>query len=213
LTDQTAPPDVTARRRNPRQTRDRLVRAALELFTTRGYHETTTPLIASRAGVAEGTIYRHFASKDELLNEIYRAGVRLFAGAVREADPRTNCRERLALIARRWRDAAAREPAVAKLVFGDAFAALVDDKSRTVIRELRGELEKVIAAGKAAAEVRPGSAELWGEVWLRLVLLARERIARGTWKADAPAVQQVFDAAWDAIRVPAAERTAGPQPA
>jgi AcrR family transcriptional regulator len=213
LTDQTAPPDVPARKRNPRQTRDRLVRAALDLFTTRGYHETTTPLIASRAGVAEGTIYRHFASKDELLNEIFRAGVRLFATAVREADPRTNCRERLALIARRWRDAAAREPAVAKLVFSDAFAALVDEKSRTAARELRSELEKVIAAGKAAAEVRPGSAELWGEVWLRLVLLALERIARGAWKADDPAVQQVFDAAWDAIRGPTSERTAGPQPA
>jgi AcrR family transcriptional regulator len=211
LTDQSsAPPDVAARKRNPRQTRDRLVRAALELFTTRGYHETTTPLIAARAGVAEGTIYRHFASKDELRNEIYRAGVRLFATAVREADPRAHCRERLGLIARRWRDAGAREPAVVRLVFSDAFALLVDDKSRTATRELRGELEKVIAAGKAAAEVRPGSAELWAEVWLRLVLLALERIARGTWKADEPAVQQVFDAAWDAIRVPATDRTAGP---
>jgi AcrR family transcriptional regulator len=209
-----APPDVAARKRNPRQTRDRLVRAALELFTTRGYHETTTPLIAQRAGVAEGTIYRHFASKDELLNEIYRAGVRLFAAAVREADPRLQCRERLALIARRWRDAGAKEPAVERLVFGDAFAALVDEKSRTAARELRGELEKVIAAGKAAGDVRPGSAELWSEVWLRLVLLALDRIARGTWKVDESAVQQVFDAAWDAIRAPAAtDRTAGPAPA
>lgn len=190
------------------------MRAALELFTTRGYHETTTPLIAARAGVAEGTIYRHFASKDELLNEIYRAGVRLFAGAVREADPRLHCRERLALIAKRWRDAGGKEPAVVRLVFGDAFAALVDEKSRTAARELKGELEKVIAAGKAAGEVRSGSAELWAEVWLRLVLLALDRIARGTWKVDEPAVQQVFDAAWDAIRVPAApDRTAGPQPA
>jgi hypothetical protein len=85
-------------------------------------------------------------------------------------------------------------------VFGDAFAALVDEKSKTAARELRGELEKVIAAGKAAGEVRPGSAELWADVWLRLVLLGLDRIARGTWKADEPAVQQVFDAAWDAVR-------------
>jgi AcrR family transcriptional regulator len=214
LTHGSAPPDLGARKRNPRQTRDRLVRAALELFTTRGYHETTTPLIAARAGVAEGTIYRHFASKDELLNEIYRAGVRLFASAVREADPRGPCRERLSLIARRWRDAGAREPAVVRLVFSDAFAALVDEKTKTAARELRAELEKVIAAGKAAGEIRTGSAELWAEVWLRLVLLALDRIARGTWKADEPAVQQVFDAAWDAIRAPApSDRTAGPQPA
>lgn len=207
------PPDVAARKRNPRQTRERLVRAALELFTTRGYHETTTPLIAARAGVAEGTIYRHFASKDELLNEIYRAGVRLFAAPVKESDARAHCRERLSQIAQRWRDIGAREPAVVRLVFGDAFSGLVDDKSRAVARELRAELEKVIAAGKAAADVRPGSAELWSEVWLRLVLLALERIARAAWKPDEPAVQQVFDAAWDAIRAPAGNRIASAVPA
>jgi hypothetical protein len=55
---------------------------------------------------------------------------------------------------------------------------------------------------------------LWAEVWLRLVLLALDRIARATWKPDEPAVQQVFDAAWDAIRLPVPnERTAGPAPA
>ena len=49
-------------------TRDRLLEAARELFTTAGYHATTTPILAQRAGVAEGTIYRHFPSKSALLN-------------------------------------------------------------------------------------------------------------------------------------------------
>jgi AcrR family transcriptional regulator len=180
------------------------VRAALELFTTRGYHETTTPLIAARAGIAEGTIYRHFASKDELLNEIYRAGIRLFLVVVREADPRERCRERLQQVARRWRDLAGREPAILRLVFSDVAAQLVDEKSRSSARELHAELEKIVAAGKSAGEVRSGSAELWSEVWLRCVLLALERVSRGTWKADEAVVQQVFDAAWDAIRAGAA---------
>ena len=51
-------------------TRQRLIRAALELFTTRGYHDTTTAQIAKKAGIAEGTIYRHFASKQQLMNEL-----------------------------------------------------------------------------------------------------------------------------------------------
>src|SRR5207302_11393513 len=54
-------------------TRERLVRAALELFTAQGYHDTTTPAIAKKAGVAEGTIYRHFAGKQQFFNELYRA--------------------------------------------------------------------------------------------------------------------------------------------
>jgi AcrR family transcriptional regulator len=176
------------------------VRAALELFTSRGYHETTTPLIAARAGIAEGTIYRHFASKDELLNEIYRAGIRLFLAPVRESDPRASCRERLQQVARRWRDLAAREPALLRLVFSDVAAQLVDDKSRLSARDLRAELEKLVAAGKAAGEVRAGAAELWSDVWLHCVLLALERVSRGAWKPDEVPVQQVFDAAWDAIK-------------
>src|SRR2546427_8167861 len=51
-------------------TRQRLIRAAFELFTTRGYHDTTTAQIAKKAGIAEGTIYRHFASKQQLMNEL-----------------------------------------------------------------------------------------------------------------------------------------------
>ncbi len=40
------------RRRDPKNTRERLVRAALDLFTTQGYHASTTPQVARRAGVA-----------------------------------------------------------------------------------------------------------------------------------------------------------------
>ena len=57
---------------NAPTTRDRLLEAARELFTTLGYHATTTPILAKRAGVAEGTIYRHFPSKQALLNAAYQ---------------------------------------------------------------------------------------------------------------------------------------------
>src|SRR5260370_27125667 len=82
-------------------TRQRLVRAALELFTTRGYHDTTTPLLAKKAGIAEGTIYRHFDSKEHLLNELYRGAARWATKLVQDAAraPRSP-RERLHAAAR-----------------------------------------------------------------------------------------------------------------
>src|SRR5260370_7122915 len=67
-------------------TRERLVRAALELFTAQGYHETTTPQIAKKAGVAEGTIYRHFTSKQHCFNELYRAAARWAGQLVKDVD-------------------------------------------------------------------------------------------------------------------------------
>src|SRR3989442_10149044 len=66
--------------------RQRLVHAALGLFSTRGYAATTTAEIARKAGVAEGTIYRHFQSKQHLLNELYRGAARWALRLVREAE-------------------------------------------------------------------------------------------------------------------------------
>jgi len=51
------------------QTREALVRAALELFDERGYEATTAANIAERAGVTEMTFFRHFPSKSSLLIE------------------------------------------------------------------------------------------------------------------------------------------------
>src|SRR6266508_4796918 len=80
-------------------TRQRLIRAALELFTTRGYHDTTTAQIAKKAGVAEGTIYRHFPSKQQLLNELYRAALRWAAKLVQDAEAAEKPRVQLARVA------------------------------------------------------------------------------------------------------------------
>lgn len=44
--------------------------AALNLFANKGYHATTTAEIANKAGVSEGTIYKYFSSKRDLLNSL-----------------------------------------------------------------------------------------------------------------------------------------------
>lgn len=202
MTRPTPSTDTAPRRRRSRETHDRLARAALELFTTKGYHGTTTPLLAARAGVAEGTIYRHFASKDELLNEVFRAGVRVLRTPVREAADGADCRTCLDRVATRWMAIAAREPALIRLVFDPSLVPLFDERSRTAMRELRAELEQLIATGKAAGNVRGGGAELWAEVWLRMTRLAMDRVADGIWRPDDPGPALVRSAAWDAIRTP-----------
>src|SRR5580704_225975 len=47
--------------------RERLVTAAYELFSTRGVQATGIDAIIDRAGVARQTMYRHFASKEDLV--------------------------------------------------------------------------------------------------------------------------------------------------
>ena len=53
------------------ETRERILDAALELFRTQGYAETTMRQIAAAAGVAVGNAYYYFASKDQLILAFY----------------------------------------------------------------------------------------------------------------------------------------------
>lgn len=55
--------------RSGEDARYRLQQAALELFSERGYDQTTASEIAARAGVTERTFFRHFADKREVLFE------------------------------------------------------------------------------------------------------------------------------------------------
>src|SRR6478736_3876176 len=61
--------------------REAILEAALELFAERTFDGTAVPLIAERAGVAAGTIYRYFDSKEALVNALYRR----WKGALRDA--------------------------------------------------------------------------------------------------------------------------------
>jgi AcrR family transcriptional regulator len=56
----------------PADKQEAILDAALELFVERGFHGTAVPLVAERAGVGAGTIYRYFDSKEALVNALYR---------------------------------------------------------------------------------------------------------------------------------------------
>lgn len=58
--------------RSPEDLRARVLDSALRAFAERGFHGTTVPEIAAEARVGVGSIYRHFASKERLVNEVFR---------------------------------------------------------------------------------------------------------------------------------------------
>lgn len=200
-----APTPPAAGRRDGEGTRQKLLRAALELFTGEGFLASTTPVIAERAGVAEGTIYRHFSSKEHLLNEVFRGTQRWATGVVKELDGDRSLKapERLSRIARRFVETAERDPAGARMLLRQRDAKFLDPPSRDAAKEFRDALQQVVAAGKADGVVRAGPAELWTSVWLVVLAFIIERVAAKEWAADAPQVGQAIEAAWSAIAAPA----------
>lgn len=72
-------------RRSRNSTREKLFQAAVTLIAEQGFSATTVEEIAERAGVAKGTVYYNFTSKNELFEELLRHGVELLTADLREA--------------------------------------------------------------------------------------------------------------------------------
>ena len=71
---------------------EKILNAALELFANDGYNVVSTSKIANRAGVSEGLIFRHFESKQGLLDAILKLAfdkaAELYAPIILEEDPK-----------------------------------------------------------------------------------------------------------------------------
>jgi AcrR family transcriptional regulator len=57
------------------ESRERIIAAALRLFGENGYEATSVRAIAQAAGVAQGLLYSHFASKEQLLQAIFQQSI------------------------------------------------------------------------------------------------------------------------------------------
>jgi len=64
-------PQDNAKTARGEETRERILKAALDLFRERGYDDTTMRAVAERAGVSLGNAYYYYASKESLLQGYY----------------------------------------------------------------------------------------------------------------------------------------------
>lgn len=82
-----APEGARPRRQPPDVRRDQLLDAAEEVLMTKGLAATTVADVAEEAGLAKGTVYLHFASKDELLAGLRARHLQRFAEALGPPEP------------------------------------------------------------------------------------------------------------------------------
>jgi AcrR family transcriptional regulator len=150
-------------------TRERLLQAAQELIEERGYAAASVAAIAERAGVAAGTLYRHFESKEELFVDLFRSVCareeRAMRAAARNADPDGAVR-RLEEVLATFAQRALRNPRLAwaliaepvdprvdaeRLAYRERYAALIAEGLRAGIHT--GELPEQNVELTAAALV------------------------------------------------------------
>ncbi|MCH5277035.1 MAG: TetR/AcrR family transcriptional regulator [Desulfovibrionaceae bacterium] len=125
--------------------KDAILRAATRLFAERGFGNTPTILLAREAGVAEGTIFRHFKSKDEIfrtLIEQVRNQLRADIAAYVQSRNPTSGMETALAIARAFCVFVRKNRMEFGLVFRDASSRYGDD-SDPAFRAIRTMYEDV----------------------------------------------------------------------
>ncbi len=80
-------PSARAARR-PGDKRERILRAAIKVFAKNGFYATRVSEVAKAAGVADGTIYLYFKSKDELLTSLFEDRVEKLLSYMRDELPK-----------------------------------------------------------------------------------------------------------------------------
>jgi AcrR family transcriptional regulator len=145
-------------------TRERLLHAARELIEEGGYGAASVAAIAGRAGVAAGTLYRHFDSKEDLFVELFRAVCDREVQAMREAaasmpDDATHV-DRLETVLSTFAARALRRPRLAWALIAEPVDPLVDAE-RLAYRERYSALTaEALRAGIAAGERPEQNVEL-----------------------------------------------------
>src|ERR1700730_3658129 len=80
----TAQHPMGRRAQNKEAIRKRIVTAALSLFQTKGFDATTTKAIARKAGIAEGTVFNYFRTKEDIALHFFEQEVDQAIASVRD---------------------------------------------------------------------------------------------------------------------------------
>ncbi|SEC56632.1 DNA-binding transcriptional regulator, AcrR family [Gordonia malaquae] len=136
-------------------TRGRLLAAALEAFSERGFHATTTRDIASTAGMSSAAVYVHYRSKEELLYELSHSGHIATITMINDADdPDADPATRLAAVMRAFSEHHAKGHTSARIVNYE-LTALEPDHLREILtlrREITRRVRAIVDAGAESGQ-------------------------------------------------------------
>jgi AcrR family transcriptional regulator len=138
--------------------RERIVRAALDQLAEGGYASASVQAVAARAGVATGSVYRHFPSKSDLFAEVFRRASQREVDVVREvaeADPERPAAERIAAGLEAFARRALAEPIRAYALIAEPVDPAIEAERLVFRRGYRDVLVEVLEQGIAAGELAP----------------------------------------------------------
>jgi TetR/AcrR family transcriptional regulator, repressor of fatR-cypB operon len=177
-----------------------ILEAALELFVERGFYGTAVPLLAQRANVGAGTIYRYFENKEALVNALYREWKEALGEHVLRDFPAAAApREQFTHAWQRLCGFVSEHPRVYAFLELHHHAPYLDDSSRAVEERIFVFAHAILARAQGSGVVRRGPPSvllaLLQGAFVGLVRFHRE--GRVAWTTEA--LETSEQAVWDLI--------------
>jgi AcrR family transcriptional regulator len=145
---------VTRSERRRQETADRIAEAAARLFGERGFAATTVSDICERADVARQTFFNHFASKQELVEELARRGHDFFLETLETARREgRNTGERIARLFALVHEASAAMGPMHQDLVSEVMRAIHGQSDPVRMDQLHRALVKLLRAGRAQGDV------------------------------------------------------------
>ncbi|MFD4193081.1 TetR/AcrR family transcriptional regulator [Amycolatopsis thermoflava] len=141
--------------------REAILTAAGEILAERGYAGCSVSAVAEKAGVATGTVYRHFPGKAELVVELFRIVVNHEVDAVRQAAERPGApAERVAAIVETFAERALKVPRQAYALLAEPVDAPIEAERIVFRRVFRDELARHVREGVRTGQLPAQDADL-----------------------------------------------------
>jgi AcrR family transcriptional regulator len=180
-------------------TRQRIEAAAIHLFVEKGVAETTVRDLARAVDISEGALYRHFASKEDLVWQLFEGHYVEFAGRLRTlAERESTAQGKLAAMIRGFCRAHDDNPELFRFLLFVQHGQLgrLAPETPTPVSAVRAVMTSAIASGEVPAQ----HADLATALVFGVVLQPVQFAAYGRLPADMGAMsERLIAAAWAAV--------------
>ena len=164
------------------KTKRKIFETSMKLFTEKGYDATSIEDITATVGVAKGTLYYHFSSKEEIFNFLIEEGIKLLQNSVDiKTSKHNNYIDKIKAIVLIQIKIVAKYENIITILLSQFWGTKERNKKcQDLVYQYIGQIEKIVQEGIEKGEIKKGdtraiASEIYGLICSTLVYQKRER--------------------------------------
>ena len=165
------------------KTKRKIFETSMKLFAEKGYEATSIEEITATVGVAKGTLYYHFSSKEEIFNFLIEEGIKLLQNSVDiKTAKRNNYIDKIKAIVLIQIKIVAKYEDIITIILSQFWGNEERHKKlQNLVYEYIGQIEKIVQQGIEKGEIKNGDAraiasEIYGLICSTLIYKKREEV-------------------------------------